>query len=74
MTAVRIWRCKLCGRRVMPHYDHVGPRCEETSTEEDCSGTFTHPIRSTCAKRGIDLTHEMVEVRGPISAEEAEET
>jgi hypothetical protein len=68
------WRCKQCGRPVAMHYDHVGD-CGPNATEDDCSGTFSHPTRSTCDRRGvINLTHEMVEVRERTSAEEAEET
>ncbi len=62
------WRCKPCGRRAVPNYDHAGG-CRETSAEDDCVGTFAHPQRSTCESRGRDLTHEMVEARSHASVD-----
>ena len=56
------WRCKLCGLPVTKNYDHVGSDCGPTATEDDCTGTFSHPTQSTCVHQSRDLTHEMVEV------------
>jgi hypothetical protein len=57
---------------VQLYYNHVG-NCHVDATEDDCPGTFAHPLRSGCSNRGLDLTHEMVEVRPPGSVEEAAE-
>jgi hypothetical protein len=72
------WRCKECDRRVEKHYNHVGA-CGPDATEDDCPGTFSHPLRvrgtalGMCERRGQDLTHDLVEVREKTAADEEEE-
>jgi hypothetical protein len=65
---VTAYRCKECDRRVEMHYNHVG-LCGPDSTDDDCPGTFSHPLRvraprgrAPCEVRDQDLTHEMVMV------------
>jgi hypothetical protein len=72
------WRCKQCDRRVEMHYNHVG-NCGPDATEDDCPGTFSHPLRvrgtalGMCELRDQDLTHDMVEVWDSAKKDEEEE-
>jgi hypothetical protein len=50
--------------RVVKNYDHVGSKCDEESTEDDCPGTFAHQSSHGtvgCPNRSRDMTHEQVE-------------
>lgn len=64
MTTTRTWYCNSCGGFVHANYDHVGD-CRDDATEEDCAGTFAHPRRSSCLRRGLDLTHDFVKIYRP---------
>ena len=43
-------------------YDHVG-NCRDDATWNECPGSFWHPQRAPCAKRGELLKHGEVLAR-----------
>jgi len=59
---MRKWICRSCRQPVQLHYNHVAEvRCDETSNEQECSGTFEHRDRSVhCPMRLAALTHDAV--------------
>ncbi len=57
------WCCKLCGSLVSMSYDH-NKGCDYEAPWHECQGSFWHPQRALCEKRGGLLKHGEVQAPG----------